>query len=39
VRGRRLRTLPAAQSTYGVLPVDHAVATVFAELPVGVVRV
>jgi predicted nucleic acid-binding protein len=32
VRGQRLRTLQAAQSTYVALPVDAAVASAFAEL-------
>jgi predicted nucleic acid-binding protein len=32
VRGRRLRTLQATQSTYVALPVDEAVASAFAEL-------
>jgi hypothetical protein len=32
VRGRRLRTLQAARSTYVALPVDDAVASAFAEL-------
>jgi predicted nucleic acid-binding protein len=32
VRGRRLRTLQATQSTYVALPVDDAVASAFAEL-------
>jgi predicted nucleic acid-binding protein len=32
VRGRRLRTLQAARSTYVALPVDEAVASAFAEL-------
>jgi predicted nucleic acid-binding protein len=32
VRGRRLRTLRAAQSTYVALPIDDAVASAFAEL-------
>jgi predicted nucleic acid-binding protein len=32
VRGRRLRTLQATQSTYVALPVDAAVASAFAEL-------
>jgi predicted nucleic acid-binding protein len=32
VRGRRLRTLQAVQSTYVALPVDEAVASAFAEL-------
>jgi predicted nucleic acid-binding protein len=32
VRGRRLRTLRAAQATYVALPVDEAVASAFAEL-------
>ena len=32
VRGRRLRTLQATQSTYVALPVDQAVASAFAEL-------
>jgi predicted nucleic acid-binding protein len=32
VRGMRLRTLQAAQSTYVALPVDEAVASAFAEL-------
>ena len=32
VRGRRLRTLQATQSTYVGLPVDPAVASAFAEL-------
>ena len=32
VRGRRLRTLLATQSTYVALPVDEAVASAFAEL-------
>ena len=36
-RGRRLRTLQAAQATYVALPVDHAVASAFAEL-VGAAR-
>jgi predicted nucleic acid-binding protein len=31
-RGRRLRTLQAAQTTYVALPVDEAVASAFAEL-------
>jgi predicted nucleic acid-binding protein len=31
-RGRRLRTLQAAQATYVALPVDEAVASAFAEL-------
>jgi predicted nucleic acid-binding protein len=31
-RGRRLRTLQAAQSTYAALDVDEAVAASFAEL-------
>lgn len=31
-RGRRLRTLQAARSTYVALPVDEAVASAFAEL-------
>ena len=31
-RGRRLRTLQAAQATYVALPVDSAVASAFAEL-------
>ena len=31
-RGRRLRTLRAAQATYVALPVDEAVASAFAEL-------
>jgi predicted nucleic acid-binding protein len=37
VRGRRLRTLQAVQSTYVALPVDAAVASAFAEL-VGTAR-
>ena len=32
VRGMRLRTLQATQSTYVALPVDAAVASAFAEL-------
>lgn len=32
VRGRRLRTLQAARSTYVALPVDENVASAFAEL-------
>jgi len=32
VRGKRLRTLQAAQATYVALPVDAAVASAFAEL-------
>jgi predicted nucleic acid-binding protein len=32
VRGQRLRTLQAAQSTYVALPVDAVVASAFAEL-------
>jgi predicted nucleic acid-binding protein len=31
-RGRRLRTLQAAQATYVALPIDETVASVFAEL-------
>jgi predicted nucleic acid-binding protein len=32
LRGRRLRTLQAAQATYVALPLDEAVASAFAEL-------
>ncbi|MEJ7826224.1 MAG: PIN domain-containing protein [Solirubrobacteraceae bacterium] len=32
VRGRRLRTLQAAQTTYVALPIDDAVASAFAEI-------
>lgn len=32
VRGKRLRTLQAAQATYVAVPVDTAVASAFAEL-------
>lgn len=32
IRGRRLRTLHAAQATYAALPVDEDVAAAFAEL-------
>lgn len=32
VRGQRLRTLEAIQTTYVALPVDHMVASAFAEL-------
>jgi predicted nucleic acid-binding protein len=32
IRGRRLRTLQATQSTYVALPIDEAVASAFAEL-------
>jgi predicted nucleic acid-binding protein len=32
VRGRRLRTLQAAQTTYVALPIDAVVASAFAEL-------
>jgi hypothetical protein len=48
VRGRRLRTLHAARSTFVALPIDEAVASAFAvytqdgdfdELAVDVVRV
>jgi predicted nucleic acid-binding protein len=32
IRGRRLRTLQAVQSTYAALPIDEAVASAFAEI-------
>jgi predicted nucleic acid-binding protein len=32
VRGRRLRTLQAVQTTYAALPIDEAVASAFAEV-------
>ena len=38
-RGRRLRTLQAARSTYVGLPVDEAVASAFAELVASARRV
>ncbi len=38
VRGQRLRTLQAAQTTYVGLPIDAAVASAFAELVAGARR-
>jgi predicted nucleic acid-binding protein len=38
VRGRRLRTLQAMQSTYVALPIDERVASAFAELVAGARR-